>query len=100
MCRLPRREAIAALYGYNDSSACIPFDSWSDLMASGNPAVQTRSAQLPAVPLTLEGLSVLHQMFRFRWPEWRKLSPARQQEIACEAASALAAPEAVGQSAV
>ena len=69
-------------------------------MASGNPAVQTRSADLPAVPLTLEGLSVLHQMFRFRWPEWRKLSPARQQEIAREAASALGAPEAAGQSAV
>ena len=48
--------------------------------ATGNPAVQ--KADLPAVPLTLEGLSVLHQMFRFRWPEWRKLSPARQQEIA------------------
>jgi hydrogen peroxide-dependent heme synthase len=69
-------------------------------MASGNPAVQTRSADLPAVPLTLEGLSVLHQMFRFRWPEWRKLSLARQQEIAREAASSLAAPEEAGQSAV
>jgi hydrogen peroxide-dependent heme synthase len=69
-------------------------------MASGNPAVQTRSADLPAVPLTLEGLSVLHQMFRFRWPEWRRLSPARQQEIAREAASALAGPDEAGQSAV
>jgi hydrogen peroxide-dependent heme synthase len=69
-------------------------------MASGNPAVQTRSAELPAVPLTLEGLSVLHQMFRFRWPEWRKLSPARQQEIAREAVAVLAPAEEAGQSAV
>jgi len=69
-------------------------------MASSNPAVQTLSAELPAVPLTLEGLSVLHQMFRFRWPEWRKLSPPRQQEIAREAAAVLSAPEEAGQSAI
>jgi len=69
-------------------------------MASSNPAVQTVSAELPAVPLTLEGLSVLHQMFRFRWPEWRKLSASRQQEIAREAAAVLSAPEEAGQSAV
>jgi hydrogen peroxide-dependent heme synthase len=69
-------------------------------MTSRNPAVQTVSAELPAVPLTLEGLSVLHQMFRFRWPEWRKLSASRQQEIACEAAAVLSAPEEAGQSAV
>ena len=42
-------------------------------MPSSNAGVQTVSAELPAMPLTLEGLSVLHQMFRFRWPEWRKL---------------------------
>jgi hydrogen peroxide-dependent heme synthase len=46
-------------------------------------------ADLHAVPLTLEGSSVLHQMFRFRWAEWRKLSPAQQHEIAAEAAAAL-----------
>src|ERR1700758_352879 len=68
-------------------------------MSSTNTALQTIT-ELPAVPLTLEGLSVLHQMFRFRWPEWRKLSPARQQEIANEAVSALRPPEEAGQSAV
>ena len=67
-------------------------------MASGNTAVQ--AAELHAVPLTLEGLSVLHQMFRFRWPEWRKLTPARQQEIAREAVATLAGPEEAGESAV
>ena len=69
------------------------------LMSSTNTALQTIT-ELHAVPLTLEGLSVLHQMFRFRWPEWRKLSPARQQEIAGEAVAALTAPEEAGQSAV
>jgi len=69
-------------------------------MASDNTAVQTVSAELHAVPLTLEGLSVLHQMFRFRWPEWRKLSASHQQEIAREAAAALSQPEEAGQSAV
>ena len=62
-------------------------------------ATQAVSAELHSVPLTIEGLSVLHQMFRFRWPEWRKLSPARQQEVAREAAAALSQPEEAGQSA-
>ena len=52
------------------------------------------------MPLTLEGLSVLHQMFRFRWAEWRKVDPFRQEGIASEAAAALAPSEAAGQSAI
>jgi peroxiredoxin len=78
----------------------IPIKFWSSPMASDNTAVQTMSGELHAVPLTLEGLSVLHQMFRFRWPEWRKLSASHQQEIAREAAAALSQPEEAGQSAV
>jgi len=69
-------------------------------MASSNAGVQALSTELPAMPLTLEGLSVLHQMFRFRWPEWRQLNPARQQEIASEAAAMLSPSEVAGQSAV
>jgi hydrogen peroxide-dependent heme synthase len=69
-------------------------------MAPSNAGVQVVSTDLPAVPLTLEGLSVLHQMFRFRWPEWRKVSASRRQEIASEAAAALAPSEEAGQSAV
>jgi chlorite dismutase len=39
--------------------------------------------QQPIVPLTLEGASVLHQMFRLRWDEWRRASePARQEAVA------------------
>jgi chlorite dismutase len=47
------------------------------------------AAELPAVPLTVEGASVLHQMMRFRWPAWRALSDAQRAEIAGEAADAL-----------
>jgi chlorite dismutase len=58
------------------------------------------TSELHAVPLTLEGLSVLHQMFRFRWAEWRSVSVQRQREIAAEAAAVLSKPEGEGQSAV
>jgi chlorite dismutase len=40
---------------------------------------------LPAVPLTLEGASVLHQMFRFRWPAWRALPAERRAAIGAAA---------------
>src|SRR5580698_4196546 len=76
-----------------DQSMELPF------MSSDNVALQDGTTELHAVPLTLEGLSVLHQMFRFRWPEWRKLTPIRQQEIAREAAAVLSGPEETGQSA-
>jgi peroxiredoxin len=51
--------------------------------------MKIQDSDLHAVPLTLEGSSVLHQMFRIRWAEWRKLSPAQQHEIAAEASAAL-----------
>jgi chlorite dismutase len=69
-------------------------------MPSSNAVVQAVSTELPAMPLTLEGLSVLHQMFRFRWPEWRKLEASRQADIAREAATVFSASEELGQSAV
>ena len=43
----------------------------------------------PAVPLTLEGASVLHQMMRFRWSAWKVLAPAEQGAVLAEAAAAL-----------
>jgi hydrogen peroxide-dependent heme synthase len=48
---------------------------------------------LPAVPLTLEGASVLHQMMRFRWSAWRALPVADRADIMVEADHALAAME-------
>lgn len=50
-------------------------------------------AEIPAVPLTVEGYSVLHQMMRFRWSAWRELGAAKQAEILGEAAPVLGAME-------
>ena len=49
---------------------------------------QTVSTELPPVPLTIEGYSVLHQMMRFRWPAWRPLRAGVKTEIIHEASSA------------
>ncbi len=40
--------------------------------------------ELPQVPLTLEGSSVLHQMFRFDWPSWKKLPATERAALASE----------------
>jgi chlorite dismutase len=51
--------------------------------------VHTFSRALSPVPITLEGSSVLHQMFRFRWQDWRKLDDPKKQEILGEASAVL-----------
>jgi peroxiredoxin len=51
-------------------------------------------AEIPAVPLTLEGSWVLHQMFRFRRKEWRSLSRDRQSQILEAAVASLSPLEA------
>lgn len=63
---------------------------------------QTASAEIPPVPLTIEGYSVLHQVMRFRWQAWRPLRPTQKAEIADEAAQLLKTWEesASGQSAL
>ena len=60
------------------------------------------AAEVPAVPLTTEGYSVLHQMLRFRWPAWRALPASEKSAIVQEASDALAAMEkhSPGQSAL
>jgi len=60
------------------------------------------STEIPAVPLTTEGYSVLHQMMRFRWTAWRALPDGTRSAIAQEAASVLGAMEqnSGGQSAL
>ena len=64
--------------------------------------IKITGSDLHAVPLTIEGSSVLHQMFRIRWAEWRKLSPAQQHEIAAEASATLLKMEndVTGQTAI
>jgi peroxiredoxin len=63
---------------------------------------QAASPQVPEVPLTTEGYSVLHQMMRFRRTAWRALPEATKSEIAQEAAAALGEMEkhSGGQSAL
>jgi len=71
-------------------------------MSSTKAEIKPLATELHAVPLTLEGSSVLHQMFRFRWAEWRKLTDAQRKEIATEAGAALEKLEhhVTGQSAL
>lgn len=46
----------------------------------------------PRVPEALEGWSILHQLFRIRWHEWRAHAPEERERLAAEAAAWLAAP--------
>ena len=54
---------------------------------------------LPAMPLTIEGAAMLHQMLRVRWPAWRALGDAERGEILSAAADTLAAMEGEGTAA-
>jgi peroxiredoxin len=72
-------------------------------MSSSHPVTpKTVSDEIPAVPLTIEGYSVLHQMMRVRWAAWRQLGAAEKVAIVDEAASVLGRMEqnAGGQSAL
>jgi chlorite dismutase len=46
-------------------------------------------ADLPPVPLTLEGSPLLHQFFRFDWKAWRATPPGNRERIAAEAVETL-----------
>lgn len=63
---------------------------------------EAASAEMPAVPLTIEGYGVLHQMMKFRWSAWRELSPEKQRAITDEASTTLGKMEqnSAGQSAL
>src|ERR1700730_13978916 len=51
---------------------------------------------LTPVALTLEGSSLLHQMLRVRWPEWRALAAGRRDEILNQAGAAIQHMEGQG----
>ncbi len=69
-------------------------------MPTSNAPVYAAQQTLPALPLTIEGSSVLHQMMRLRWPQWRKLAAGQKKSIVREAAAALEPMEKAGESAV
>ncbi len=52
---------------------------------SGNPLIPS-SAE---VPLTLEGSSILHQMMRIRWADWKALPEGDRKSVAADAATAI-----------
>lgn len=62
--------------------------------------IQSEIADLQAVPLTLEGHSVLHQMAHIRWNAWRRLTDEDKAEIVKEAAAVLGEMEGTGYTAV
>ncbi len=67
---------------------------------SNRALIESVRAALPALPLTIEGAAVLHQMMRFRWSEWRKRSDVERASLVNEAVEKLAPAEAEGHSAV
>jgi hydrogen peroxide-dependent heme synthase len=60
------------------------------------PVTETTSVTLPPVPITIEGSSVLHQMMRVEWTDWRHLPQSDRDKIAGEAGAVLAEMEAGG----
>jgi hydrogen peroxide-dependent heme synthase len=63
---------------------------------------ETAAAEMPAVPLTVEGYSILHQMMKFRWSAWDALTDAQRRASVQQATALLAKMEqnSTGQSAL
>jgi len=61
--------------------------------ARGNPLIPTN----PEVPLTMEGSSVLHQMMRVRWANWKAAPEGERAGVASEASEALGRMESEGR---
>src|SRR4051794_11620701 len=55
------------------------------LVRTHEPRWRWGMAEAPPVPLTIEGSAVLHQMFRFKWREWRSLPGWHKHRIADDA---------------
>lgn len=59
-------------------------------MSTDRPSIAPKTvADVPAAPLTLEGFSILHQMFRLRRPQWRDLLESQRREIVDSAVTTL-----------
>jgi hydrogen peroxide-dependent heme synthase len=62
--------------------------------------VQPAGGETYGVPMTIEGLSMLHQVFRFKWSEWRRLAACDRKSIVQEVVDLLQVPESEGRSAL
>jgi chlorite dismutase len=65
-------------------------------MSTSEQGVSAQTFELPAVPLTLEGSAVLHQMFRFRWNQWRAVSAEDRARVTAGAQRFLTEGESAG----
>jgi peroxiredoxin len=63
------------------------------MSAISNPPPHIATESLPPVPLTIEGASVLHQMMRVRWTDWKALPAQQRSDIVEEAQTVLAEME-------
>jgi peroxiredoxin len=99
--QIPTRSALLVLRTI-DAETMSTHTSKPMTSTANAPVRETVSADVPAVPLTTEGYSVLHQMMRFRRTAWRALSDATRSAIAQEAAAVLGEMEkgSGGQSAL
>lgn len=61
------------------------------MSASSNTSIAIEN--LPPVPLTIEGASVLHQMFKIRWSEWKRAEPSHREQVLAEASAQIAGME-------
>src|SRR5437763_1064374 len=61
------------------------------------PEANQAAIATPAVPLTVEGSSVLHQMMRVRWSAWRGLHESERDSILAEAVPVVSQMEAGGR---
>ncbi len=94
---------LLSLVGPKDGKRVIPIGPRPDLLhrrgLDKNRAILKSMSTLDSltpVPLTLEGSSLLHQMLRVRWPEWRALSAVRRDQILTEAGAAIQQTEGQG----
>jgi hydrogen peroxide-dependent heme synthase len=62
--------------------------------------VQPAGGETYGVPMTIEGLSMLHQVFRFKWSEWRRLAASDRKSIVHEVVQQLEQAESNGLSAL
>ncbi len=56
-------------------------------------APKSGSEEIPPVPLTIEGYSVLHQMMRVRWAAWRQTTGPEKTAMVEEASGVLSKME-------
>lgn len=68
-------------------------------MSGIDESVQQKS-ETYGVPMTIEGLSVLHQVFKFKWADWRRLAASDRKAIVQEVQQQLEEHESQGTSAM